>query len=250
MQNVSESKILKIPINELRRGQIIQDIIIHTPNPWSLKVKVDFNNQLGIFFCSKRNGEENYRSNADRIKKGREFFNFLTGIYNFQIENNTLVYDVCGIFAFPRDWNFLYGPSKLTDIDKIKEDVKSGTLHIKCWLYEGILHSALLHYIASKMQTLIGTATREDLIALPAKDLYSLLGSEDLNLENEDLLLYLLQEYARYHTNSCMYDLLKGIRITRVSTECLIEALACPILSTEEQFITKVNLELEFRSKL
>jgi hypothetical protein len=250
MQNVGESETLQVPVKELRRGQIVQDITIHTPNPWSLKVKVDLNNQLGIFFCNKRSNEENHRSNVDRIKKGREFFNFLTGIYNFQIEDNTLVYDVCGIFAFPRDWNFLYGPSKLADTDKIKEEVRSGILHIRCWLYEGILHSALLHYIAANIQNVIESATKEDFISLPAKDLYSLLGSEDLNLANEDLLLCFLQEYAKYHLSNCMNDLLKGIKVARVSTRCLIESLACPSIRTDEQFYTRVSSELEFRSRL
>lgn len=247
MQSTGESMVLEVPVKELRKTRVVKQVVLCTPSPWSLKVKVDDDNQLGIFFCSKGDSVQQLRLNGDRIKRGREFFNFLTGIYNFQIENNALVYDVCGMFAFPRAWNFLYGPSKLLDITKIKKGLE--TLHIRCWLYEGILHSALLHYIASDMQRLIEEATEEDLIALPVKDLYSLLESEDLNVDNEDLLLRFLQRYALFHPDNGMNELLKGIRVSRVSTACLIETLGYSSISKDVQFNIKINNELEFRSK-
>jgi len=142
----------------------------------------------------------------------------------------------------------LYGPSKLADVDNLKSCLEKGILHVKCWLYEGFLHSALLHYIAYNMENLLEHASEEDIILFPIKDFYSLLESEDLKINSEDTLMNFLQKYVKYHAEDNLADILKAIRINRVSTENLMDALKNPVLKENSNFITRVCTELNFRS--
>lgn len=238
---------IEIATDKLERGKIIQNTTFCIPSPWSLKIRVDEANQLGIYFCSK-NCDESLKPNHD-IRKGREFFNFHTAIYNFQIENNSPVYDTCGIFGFPKAWNYLYGPSKLADIEFLKQSLKSKMLHIKCWVRDGLLHSGLLHYICANMEEYMENATEDDLILTPTKDLYSLLESEELKIKNEDSLLLFLEKYGKYHPDDNINDLLKSIRLSKVSTEALLTIMKNVVFNRNGQFVNRVTTELDFRSK-
>eukprot|EP00826_Nyctotherus_ovalis_P014007 TRINITY_DN13860_c0_g3_i3.p1 TRINITY_DN13860_c0_g3~~TRINITY_DN13860_c0_g3_i3.p1 ORF type:complete len:257 (-),score=46.33 TRINITY_DN13860_c0_g3_i3:615-1385(-) len=242
-----EDMCLEVPAEKLERGKVT---VIAISDSWSLRVRVDECNYLGIYLVNlshNKNVENDLRLNTNR--RGRDFFSFHTAAYNFQIESSPPVYETCGIFGFPKGWNYIYGPSKITNMQTLKRSLKSKVLRIRCWVWEEIKHSALLHHIAVNMQQLIDSASINEFILIPAKDLYSLLESEVLNVRSEDAVLELLGKYMMYHDGDNASDILKSLRVSKVSTEALLEALKNSALNRNVQFVTKVIAELEFRSK-
>jgi hypothetical protein len=174
---------------------------------------------------------------------------FSTGVYNFQIEDSNPVYDSCGIFAFPKDWKFLYGPSKLIDVDRLKSLVNKPTVKIKIWMYEAVLHSAILHHIAENFEELTKNPTSDDLIYFPIKDFYSLLESSNLKVQHEDVIFKFIGKYILFHHTEVITDLLKSIRFNCVSTECLLDGFQNTVLKNNDFFMSTVKKELDFRSK-
>jgi hypothetical protein len=232
----TESICLDIPIEKLERGKVLQNSMLTITKAWAIKIRVDDNNNLGIYLSNILQGNN----------EGKDFYNFHTAIYNFQVEDNPLVYNTCGVFAFPKVWNFINKPTKIMNIEILKRSLT--ILHIRCWLTEDTLHSALLHYIGCNMQRLIENISEDDLILIPVKDLYSLLESEVLNVKNEDIVLEFVGRYVMYHHNDSINDLLRSLRVNKVSTEGLLEAMRNSVLSRNAQFVSKVATELDFRS--
>jgi len=132
------------------------------------------------------------------------------------------------------------------NIESLKKSLT--VLNIKCWLMEDTLHSALLHFIGCNMQRFMESASEDDLILIPMKDLYSLLESEMLNVKSEDLVLEFVGKYVMYHSTENINDLLRSLRVNKISTEGLLEAMKNNVLNRSAQFISKVTTELDFRS--
>lgn len=238
---------MEVEKEKLQPGRIAQATVFYIPSAWALKVRVDDNNQLGLYFCNKTGTSEDQSKPHDGVRRGRQFFCFSTGIYNFQIEDNPRVYESCGIFGFPKSWNYLYGPSKLADAGVLKQAVEGPNLHIRCWLYEAMLHSAILHHIATSLDHLL---TADDMQLLPVKDVYSLLESEDLHVTSEDQVLSFLSQYVQYHSEDNLVDILKAVRLNHVSTESLLSTLRSSAFRENPAFVTRIIGEMDFRSKL
>lgn len=244
----AEGMCLEVPVEKLEKGKVT---VVAISESWSLRVRVDESNYLGIYLVNlshSKNVGDGLNLNAGR--RGRDFFSFHTAAYNFQLESSPPVYETCGIFGFPRGWNYIYGPSKIARVGALKRSLKSKALRIRCWVQEEIRHSALLHHIALNMQQLVECASASELILIPAKDLYSLLESEVFNVKSEDAVLELLGKYMLYHDGDNASDILKSIRVNKASTESLLEALKNSVLNRSVQFVTRVIAELEFRSNL
>ncbi len=202
---------MEVEKEKLQPGRIAQATVFYIPSAWALKVRVDDNNQLGLYFCNKTGTSEDQSKPHDGVRRGRQFFCFSTGIYNFQIEDNPRVYESCGIFGFPKSWNYLYGPSKLADAGVLKQAVEGPNLHIRCWLYEAMLHSAILHHIATSLDHLL---------------------------------------YVQYHSEDNLVDILKAVRLNHVSTESLLSTLRSSAFRENPAFVTRIIGEMDFRSKL
>lgn len=247
VKNPKEGYVIEVDKGKLQTGRMAHASVISSPSQWVLKVRVDENNQLGLYFCSKAGAMEGLHTEG--IRKGKQFFYYSTGVYNFQIQENNPVYDTCGIFGFPRNWNYLYGPSKLADINVLKASTESSTVRIKFWIYEANMHSAILHYISNNFDKLILNATPDDLMIFSIKDLYALLESDDLSVDSEDKIFSFVCDYINWHLDENLVDILKAIRLNRLSSKSLNSAIKNAIFRKTPYFITKIYSELDSRSK-
>ena len=216
-----------------------------TSTEWTIKVRVDNTNNLGLYINTKAKAENNSIQNIrERMS------NFRTAVYNFQIEDCEPVYECCGMFSFPRGWNYLYGPSKLITIPNLRKMFPNQEeIKIRVWVFEDLFHSMAMHYIAANFYTITQHITQDGLISFPYKDLYSIFESQVL-LHHEDLLFTLVDKYSIYHKGENITDLLKCIKFGLITIETLTSGLKNTVLLKNDYYLKEFKTELNIRSIL
>ena len=235
---------LKVPICNLKRGSVITSPPIKDSNPksnttWSIKIRIDESNNIGIYINYKQRGKQQTNKRTHTTHPDT-FCNFTTGIYNFQINEQPTVYEEAGIFSFPKGWNYLFGPSKLVNVS----DLVGTHVNIKIWVFEDLIHSACMHYVANKFEDIYINMQQEDYRLFPQKDLYSLLESPDLNASSEDNIFKFLGEYLMVNKGEGVNDLIRSIRYNYLSPHAIAYGMQNEYFATNSYFLQNIQTQL------
>ena len=208
------------------KSNVSRNSIIYSENfsgnrfDWSIKIRSDEYGKLGIFLCRKD-------SLSPLSSSCNKFLSFFTTLFNFQIGNLSITYGDAGIFSFPKNLRYLYGPSKICPIESLTEQFgPEQDLQIKLWIEDCIEHSALMHYFSTHFEQEIKSATDFDILTFHPKDLYSLLDSNLISSRNEDEVLKFVGKFCKLHKNDAVLELINSIKIQEVSTRTLLETLS------------------------
>ena len=163
---------------------------------WKIKVKLNHNKQLGVFFSPRALDEDGNvinGTNSNSLVSHNGYFS--TALYNIKIESasNPVFRNQCSMYSFPLTENYFFGPSNIDESPNLVEYSRANGLShygVTIWLMECILHSSIMHYIGVNYSNLMEQCPIENLKLIEPKEFISFLECKRIinNVQPKQLL--------------------------------------------------------------